>query len=172
MLSFEEVDAKDFRTALNILKQVDQEVKKNLSNKLKSELQPYATQLAEQMPQIAPVSGMIGTHPTAYKPPKGKVSFTPGTSSKTASRLLSIQLDSGKQRGFYIADLAGTRSNGFTNSGKALIRVLNERAPLSSRRRKGGRYGWKNFIKIYGPVREKSLDIINSTLKELERKLD
>ena len=172
MLSFEEVDAKDFRKALNILKEVDPEVTKKLRAKLKTELAPYATSLAAQMPQIAPLSGMVGDFPTAYKPPQGKVSFTPGSGRGSASRLVAIQLDSGNRRGFYIADLAGTRSKGFTPQGRAMISELNKVAPLSSRRKKGGRFGWAKFIRIYGAVRNKSEKIINDTLKELERKLD
>lgn len=172
MLSFEEVNAKDFRKALTILKEVDPEVTKNLRAKLKTELAPYASSLAAQMPQVSPLRGMVGSWPTSYKPPQGKVSFTPGSGRGSASRLLAIQLDAGKQRGFYIADLAGTRSNGFTPQGKAMIEKLNGVAPLSSRRKKGGRFGWAHFIKIYGTVRNKSEKIINDTLKELERQLD
>lgn len=172
MLSFEEVDAKDFRKVLNILKEVDPEVTKNLRAKLKTELSPYASGLAAQMPQVSPLRGMIGDWPTSYKPPQGKISFTPGSGRGSASRLLAIQLDSGKQRGFYIADLAGTRTGGSTPQGKAMIAKLNQVAPLSSKRKKGGRFGWAKFIKIYGAVRDKSEKIINSTLKELERKLD
>lgn len=172
MLSFEEVDAKDFRKALAILKQVDPDVTKNLRAKLKTELAPYASSLAAQMPQVSPLRGMIGDFPTSYRPPQGKVSFTTGSGRGSANRLLAIQLDAGKQRGFYIADLAGTRSKGFTPQGKAMIEKLNSIAPLSGRRKKGGRFGWAKFIRIYGTVRNKSEKIINDTLKDLEKKLD
>lgn len=171
MLVFEEIDAKDFRTALRVLKEVDAKVTANLRSKLKNELQPYATRLAAQMPQIAPLSGMNHNGPTAYVAPQGKVSFTPGSSSKTATRLLAIQLDSGSKRGFYIAELAGTRTSGSTPSGRALVNNLNQFAPLSGKRKKGGRFAWAKFVRMYADVSRISGEIINDTLTDLEKEL-
>lgn len=165
----EPIDPKQFRNALNVLKTVEPEVVKNLRAELKTELQPYATRIANQMPQVAPLPGMIHSGETRYKPPKGKVSFTPSSGRSSQSRLVAITLNSGDARGFYIAELAGTRSKGETINGQTMIRALQKRFPLVPKR--GGRFAWRAFLDLYPTVADLAVKIINNKLEELERKL-
>lgn len=173
MLEVEKIDPKAFQSALKILKQVNPDVTKDLRAELATALQPYATRLAFQMPEISPLIGMpTGSSAYSYKRPTGKVSLTPGSSRKNQSKLLALTLNSGNARGFYIIELAGTRNpSGFSDRGRRMIARLNEDQPLSGRQRRGGRYAWPEFIKIFGNVQRISEEIINKTLAELERKL-
>lgn len=169
-ISIEPIDPKQFRNVLNVLKTVEPEVTKNLRTELASNLQPYATKIANQMPQIAPLRGMIHTGRTRYEPPKGRVSFTPGGGRSSASRLVAITLKTpGDSGGFYIAELAGTRSKGFTPTGKTMIRALQEKFPLVPKR--GGRFAWRAFLSLYPTVADLAVKIINDKLDEIERKL-
>lgn len=169
MLTIEEIDPKAFRKALKALDNVEPESKKRLSDELKRSLGSYATRLADKMPEVSPLVGMEHRFDTGYSKPKGKVSFTPGSSMKTSGRVLAIQLDSGRQRGFYIMELAGTRSKGKTRAGRTMIQRLNQDKPLTGKR--GGRYAWREFIKMFGDVQKIADKAINEALNRLEKSL-
>ena len=170
MLNIEEIDPKAFRKALNALKELDPTVTKALRAELKTELAPYATKLANQMPEVSPLKGMNKNMATGYRKPKGKVSFTPGSSRSTASRLLAFQLDSGDRRGFYLMELAGTQNKrGYTDKGRIMIDRLNKDKPLTGKR--GGRYGWRAFLGMFGDVQRVADGIINKTLDRVEKEL-
>jgi hypothetical protein len=169
VLTIEEIDPKAFRKALVALDNIEPESKKRLSDELKSSLNSYASQLADKMPAISPLKGMNHDFDTGYNKPKGKVSFTPGSSRKTSGRVLAIQLDAGRQRGFYIMELAGTRSKGKTRAGRTMIERLNRDKPLTGKR--GGRYAWREFLKMFGDVQRIADKAINDALKRLEKSL-
>lgn len=170
MLEVEKIDPKLFQSALKILKETNENVTKDLRTELSTALQPYATKLAFQMPEVSPLKGMTtGSGPYQYKRPVGKVSLTPGSSRANKTKLLALTLNSGSARGFYIIELAGTRSKGKTADGQIMIRRLNKDQPLTGKR--GGRYAWREFLGIFGDVQRISEEIINRTLNDLEKKL-
>lgn len=172
MLEVEKIDPKLFQSALKILKKTNENVTKDLRTELSTALQPYATKLAFQMPEVSPLKGMTtGSGPYQYKRPVGKVSLTPGSSRANKTKLLALTLNSGSARGFYIIELAGTRSKGKTADGRIMIERLNQDQKTSGKSGRGGRYAWPEFVKIFGNVQKISEDIINKTLAELERKL-
>jgi hypothetical protein len=169
VLTIEEIDPKAFRKALAALNEIEPESRKKLEQELKSSLNSYASRLADRMPEISPLRGMNHSFDTGYNKPKGKVSFTPGSSRKTAGRVLAIQLDAGRQRGFYIMELAGTRSKGQTRAGRTMIERLNRDKPLTGKR--GGRYAWREFLKMFGDVQRIADKAINEALARLEKTL-
>jgi hypothetical protein len=171
VIGIEKVNADELRKVLKVLKMVDPETSASLRKNLKGPLVPIAQQIAAAMPQQYPQlpSGFFNNAPTGYAPPKGKVAFTPGKGRSGANNLISIRLDAGKQRGFYIAELAGSRSSGYTGSGRALIEQLNNRSVMKG---KGGRFGYKQFRFIRPDVVRIATDILNDTFKDLERMLD
>ena len=170
MIGIEKVNADDVRKVLSVLKKIDPESTKALRNKLKSNLLPVAQQIAQAVPVKAPLSGFENNGATAWPQSiKGKVAFTPGKGRRGANSLVSIRVDGGKKRGFYIAELAGSRSSGLTNSGRALIEQLNTRRNMKG---KGGRYGYQQFRFVRPDVVRIAVDILNDTFKDLERMLD
>lgn len=169
MIGIEEVNADELRKVLKVLKMIDPETSASLRKNLKGPLVPLAQQVASAAPQEAPLSGFANNGLTGYAAPKGKVSYTPGKGRSGAKNLISLRIDSGKKRGFYIAELAGSRSTGYTASGRALIEQLNARYPMKG---KGGRFAYKQFRLIRPDVVRVATDILNDTFKELERMLD
>ncbi len=169
MIGIEEVDATELRKVLKVLKMVDPETAASLRKNLKGPLVPLAQQIASAVPQEAPLSGFAHNGDTAYAAPKGKVSYTPGKGRSGAKNLISIRIDAGMKRGFYIAELAGSRSRGYTGSGRALIEQLNARYPMKG---KGGRFAYKQFRFIRPDVVRIATEILNDTFKDLERMLD
>jgi hypothetical protein len=168
VIGIEKVDADELRIVLKVLKQINPTVNKDLGKYLKTRLAPIAEQVASAAPQEAPLSGFANRGPTGYKAPKGKISFTPGKGRRNATNLLSIRVDAGKQRGFYIAELAGSRSAGLTNSGRALIEQLNNRSVMKG---KGGRYAYKQFRFLRPDIVRIATEVVNQSMRELERML-
>jgi hypothetical protein len=190
VIGIEKIDATELRKVLKVLKAIDPETAKDLRKNLKGPLVPLAQQVANAAPQEPPLSGFGNRGPTGYAAPKGKVAFTPGKGRTGANNLVSLRIDAGKQRGFYIAELAGSRKNysgknrGYvrqspsgpiqvapfaTNSGRSLIEQLNARFPMKG---KGGRFAYKQFRFIRPDVVRIATKVLNDTFKKLERMLD
>lgn len=170
MIGIEKVNADDLRKAISVLKKIEPESTKDLRNELKNKLVPLAQQIAQAVPAQPPLSGFANNGATAWPQSiKGKVAFTPGRGRRNANNLVSIRVDGGKQRGFYIAELAGSRSTGQTNSGRALIEQLNSRSQMKG---KGGRYAYKQFRFIRPDAVRIATEILNDTFARLERMLD
>lgn len=169
MIGIEEVDPRAFRKALALLKDIEPDVQKELARELKSGLIGVAQQVASAVPAQAPLSGMDNNGRTAWSRTTGKVSFTPGKSRKNATSLVSIRADFGtKSAGVSIAELAGSRSTGFDNRGRALIEQLNTRKQMKG---KGGRYAYAQFRFLRPDIVRIATDIINGTFKKFEGRL-
>lgn len=165
MYYIEPINKDLFNSALRVLKEVEPTVTTDLRNKLKSQLADDASQLANAMPVTPPLSG-LGKSP-GYRQPKAKVSFTPGGKG---NRLVSINLDAGiNGRGFYIAELAGTRMQNLSRRGMALIRNLNDKRMIRGR---GGRYAWPQFLMMRPEIYKKAEKVIQDTLSDLEKKIN
>lgn len=166
MLNIEPVDAAEFRKVLKVLKTIEPDSQKKLGQSLKSQLQPMANQIASTIPMEPPLSGFGNLGRTGWGNVRGKTSFTPGRSRRNATNLVSIRIDAGESRaGVMIAELAGSRSNGKTASGEAMISKLNDRKPMKGR---GGRYAYSQFRFLRPDVVRIATDIINSTFKSFE----
>lgn len=170
MIGIEEVDASEIRLVLKAMKQIEPDSVKALKTNLKSDLQPIANQIASAMPQAYPQipSGFFSHNgATAYAPPKGKVSFTPGKGRSGSTSLVSIRMDSGKKRGFYIAELAGSRTKGESQRGVNLVNMLNNRKPMKG---KSGRYAYSQFRLMRPDIVRIATDILNKTFSDFERR--
>lgn len=164
-----EVNQNDLRAALRQLKEVDANVVKDLRKDLRAQLGPMAQQVAQSVPVDPPLSGFAGESPTSWTPVRGSVSFTPGSSRKTGNYLVSLRVTPrGKRRGLYIAELAGSRSNGKTASGKAMVRNLNQRFPMVKR---GGRFAFKKFRSLRPSVVVLATKIVKNTTDKVNKKL-
>lgn len=161
------LDAKQVRTALKALKEVDANIVKDLRSELRSKLGGIAKQVADAIPNEPPLSGFANGGGTRWSKVTGKVSFTPGKPKfPGTSSLVSLRVVPPKTaRGIFIAELAGSRSAGATLTGQNLISVLNQRQPMTGR---GGRYIYAKFRMLRPDVVRIGEEILNGTFKKLE----
>lgn len=146
------IDAKDFRRVIAVLKTTDKDALTRLRKDMRSDIKPYAAQVAQAVPVAAPLSGMeLQYSKYRWGGVRATVSFTPGKRRRARageSALLSIavaQTDKAS-RGLYFAELAGTRSTGKTPQGSHAVAVLKQR--FSNNNPKGGRFLWQAFYAL------------------------
>ena len=164
-----QVGAEGIRKALAILKESEETVVKDLRGELRAKIGPLAKQTAEAVPTRPPLSGMGNNSPTGWSTVRPSVAVTPGRSRKTGNHLVSIRVTPrGKQRGVYIGELAGSRSGGTQARGRRLIDVLNSRYPMKG---KGGRFAYDKFRTLRPDAVDMAVDIINRTIKKLNKRL-
>lgn len=140
-----EIDAKDLKRALALIKQFDPELRKFFIRDMKSGLSPIASNIAGQVPSKPPLSG-FGRHNgrTAWGPVKASVNVTP--SGRKSLARIQVFGAGDRKAALKIADLAGTRGSFVqTRNGAKMIDRLSGRFPLSAGGR-GGRFVWKAFI--------------------------
>lgn len=169
MIAIEKVDAKELRNVLRVLKTVEPTTTKDLRAKLRSSLTGVAKTVAAEVPREAPLSGLRKQNKWGWQPKSGSIGFTPGTSRKNATSLVSIRVGYGSKKGIpfgvWIAEHA---INSRSASGAALIRGLNRRRPMKG---KGGRYAYDKFRRLRPEVVKTATDILNTTLNDLSKKL-
>lgn len=128
----------DLRIVLRELRQLDPNLRKQLQKDMKSDLSPVLNKLVKTVPKESPLSGFAtaSSRGTAYNwgsvrgnvvTPLGKRAKKPGffpvVSMKVRSR--------GKTNaGFEIMELAGSKTQGKTPQGRAMISALNARFPI------------------------------------------
>jgi hypothetical protein len=140
-----QIDTKELKRALVLMKQFDPELRKFFIRDMKSGLKPIADDIAQQVPRNAPLVG-FGTHNgrTAWSPVKASVNVTP--SSRKSLARIEVFGQGAKQAALKITDLAGTRGSFVkTRNGRKMIESLSSRYPLSAGGR-GGRFVWRAFM--------------------------
>lgn len=163
------VGAEGIRTALKVLKDTEPTVVKDLRGELRSKLSNIAKQTADAVPTTPPLSGFGNNSPTGWTTVRASIGVTPGRSRKTGNHLVSIRVTPrGKQRGVYIAELAGSRSGGSQARGRRMIDVLNQRFPMVG---KGGRFAYKKFRLLRPDAVRIAVGIVNRTVQKLDKKL-
>tara|TARA_R110000824_G_scaffold324509_1_gene511466 strand:- start:224 stop:754 length:531 start_codon:yes stop_codon:yes gene_type:complete len=170
------IEANNIREAIKELKALDNTMLKAMRKDLRNSLSPFTKQIADEVPSDPPLSGFgdgdFGhSGATGWSSVKASVTFTPGRSRKGfGNHLVSVKINPGnKKRGVYIAELAGSRSNGFTAQGRSLIKVLNERQPMKG---KGGRYAYSKFRLLRPDIVILAVMIVNKTIAKVNRKIN
>ena len=171
-----QVDAKEVRNVLRVLKTIEPTVTKTLRQDLRSQLSSIAKQTAEGIPTQAPMSGMRRGEGVSidladdllWSRVDGKVSFTPGKTRYAGDYLVSIRVVPKNGRGVFMGELAGSRSRGSTTRGSRMINVLNQRKAMIGR---GGRFGYSRFRSLRPSAVAIAVRIINSTFKKFEKEL-
>lgn len=156
------IDTSALRALNAKLKEIDPALTRQMTKDIKTAVGPFKDAIFRDIPQEAPLSGMVHTGRTSWQKTKIQVY---GQSRKSIARLEVWSTPNNVA--MKIADLAGTRNNfsdkrrpytrqtrsGLvsvqghpTRSGRALVAGLQRKAPLSAGG-KGGRYAWKAFIK-------------------------
>lgn len=165
-----QVGAEGIRRALAILKETEPTVTKELRAELKGKLSNIAKQTADAVPTSPPLSGFGKPSPTGWSRVTGLISFTPGRSrTPGATHLVSIRVrPQGDRRGFFIAELAGSKSSGQTAAGRNMTRVLNQRFPMQG---KGGRFAYNKFRLLRPDAVQITIGIINRTVQKIDKRL-
>ena len=169
------IEANNVREAIKELKALDATVLKEMRKDLRTQVSPFAKQIADAVPSTPPLSGFgdgdFGhSGATGWSSVRQSVSFTPGRARNGGNHLVSVKINPGnKKRGVYIAELAGSRSNGFTAQGRSLIKALNERQPMKG---KGGRYAYSKFRLLRPDVVVLAVMIVNKTIAKVNRKIN
>ena len=165
------IDATGIREAINALKKIDPDLVKALRSDLRSSLKPFAQQIKQATPEDPPLSGMAHKGDTRYTTDSATVSMTTGKSRKfpTMSALVSIRLTpKNKARGLYLAELAGSRSTGYTAQGRNMIAVLNQRKPMVG---SGGRYGYDSFRRQQPQIFAVAIGVIDKHVAQVNVRL-
>lgn len=170
------IEANNIREAIKELKALDNTLLVEMRKDLRSSLNPFTKQIADSVPSDPPLSGFgdgdFGhSGATGWSQVKASVGFTPGRSRKGfGNHLVSVKVNPGnKKRGVYIAELAGSRSRGFTAQGRHLIKALNAQDPMKG---KGGRYAYSKFRLLRPDVVVLAVMIVNKTIAKVNRKIN
>jgi len=163
-----DVDAKQLRNVLRVVKIIEPTVTKTLRADLRSQLSSLAKQTAESIPTDAPMSGMDNNYKHGWSRVDGKVSFTPGKSRYAGDYLVSIRVVPKANRGVFIAEFAGSRSRGSTTRGSRMIDNLNRKKGMVGQ---GGRFAYNRFRSLRPEAVSVARRIVESTFKKFEKEL-
>ena len=136
--------AEGVRKMIAELKKISPELVVELRKELRSGLKPQAQAVAAAYPSKPPLSRMGRPGDLQWSAVRATVSITPGRSRRyrQTSNLVSIRAAGRPDAGVNMAELAGSRSKGYSKQGRIMIAVLNERFPMKGR---GGRFAFNAF---------------------------
>ena len=138
MFKTDKVNYDDLKFAIARTKTLDPKLKKKMQRDLRTKLRPMAE-------------------------------VTTATASRAGRAIVMISVSGpGFARILSITERAGSRTNGYTASGKAMIngptgKGLQDRYPLVGR---GGRFIWKAFLQYQPLLRATSISIVNDFIDE------
>jgi len=163
------VDSRMLREAAKRVKEIDPEIRKGFIKDLKTDLQPYANNIAGDVPTLGRPGAMRGFGHggrTAWGPVRGSVYVTPGGGKGSLARIEIYGSRADGRAAFKIADRAGTKQN-YNNgemaklgNGQPLYQIMGQGEDMVSRladfgllsaNGKGGRFAWAGFMK-YRPA--------------------
>lgn len=148
------------------LKTIDNDLVKQARKDLRTGAKPVADAVRNNIPNEAPLSGMVHNGRTAWKPSGVKVTVKTNFSKKAERKGTSlVSIVAGAQgknsqgaAAFQIADMAGRKRRGNTASGRAMIRKLN----ASSR---ASRYVYPAALRQLPYVE----DVVRGTIRKLQK---
>jgi hypothetical protein len=181
-----EIDSRKLRLVAARVKQVDPQIRTELIRGLKSLLQPYANDIAKDVPTLGQPKRVrgFGSHRgrTAWSPVKASVFVTPGGGKGSVARMEIFT--SPNQAALKIADLAGTKgqyNNGnysrggyvpylINGQGQDMVSALTDVARLSANG-KGGRFVWAGFMKYRPMFLDRTVKAMNDYAAKVGQKL-
>ena len=124
---------------VRVLNKLDKEIVKEARRDLRTGAQPVANAIKSNIPNEAPLRGMIHNGRTRWQPSgitaKVKTNFSKKAQRNETSLVSIVVGAKGKNAtgaaSFQIADMAGRKAKGKTRSGKAMINKLNSIAKAS-----------------------------------------
>ena len=124
---------------VRILNKLDKQIVRDARRDLRTGAQPVADAIKSNIPNEAPLRGMIHNGRTSWKPAgvtaKVKTNFSKKAQRNETSLVSIVVGAKGKNAtgaaAFQISDMAGRKARGKTKSGKAMINKLNAIAKAS-----------------------------------------
>lgn len=170
------LDPKDVKRALKELNAIDKNIVKTMRKDLKTQLAGVRADVRKAHPRKigrSQLRGFNNNGPTRWTGVRSSVVFTTQAKKLKArgwTSIVAIEIAPSPKdaRGIYIAELAGSVTNGVTQSGRALIQRLNEIQPMRGR---GGRFFYDRFRKNRKQAVYIAEKILRNFMKRVERNL-
>lgn len=167
MLDTATINYDDLKYAIERMKKLDPKLKAKMQRDLRNKLRPMADKIAGAVPSSGPLSKMTPRWGNA----QAKVQTATGRRAGGAIVMISVA-GPGFEKILAITERAGSRTKGYTPSGRAMIngptgKGLQDRYPLVG---KGGRFIWKAFLRYQPILVAVSSDIVNDFIDEANAK--
>jgi hypothetical protein len=166
----QKIDAGSFKQLKAEFRQLDRDVQKETKNGIKKSIGSVTSQMQGEIEgrvRNPPMSGMGGTNKlNAWRAPAVKPSLRLSAGAGKPVAMITASGKSGYTRMFAITERAGSRSSGFSERGKRMISVLEDRDKLV--KGKGGRYAFRAYMK-YRPLLH---DTVERELNGLARRVN
>lgn len=125
----------DFDVVLRELKTMDKQLVNEFRKSFRTDLKPVNESIRAKIPSESPLSGFSkkeGTSPFIYAKPTASVKVnTRHKPGRAFSNLVTTQFtDRRPNAGFSVLELAGSKSQGNTPQGRALISAINSKFPI------------------------------------------
>ena len=164
--------AQDFSALLRELKDVDKQLVNEFRKAFRTDLKPVNEGVRSMIPTEAPLSGFakgVGRSPFVYGRPTASVKVnTRHKPGRAFSNIVSTHFrDRKPNAGFSILETAGSKSQGRTPQGRALIENLNRRFPIRSGL---GRFAIPEWKKKGPDVERIARNILETYSKKVNRK--
>lgn len=161
---------KGIRESLNALKSVEPQLMKDMRKEMRTQITSQASPILDAIPTLAPLRGMNHAGRTSWGTVKASVSLTPNKTfkGKDMHPLVSLKItSSGSKVGYDIAEVAGSRTQGQTASGRAMIQNLNDNHGWKG---KAGRFAFKTFLGLAPAISKSATEIIDKFITEYNRR--
>jgi len=160
--------------AVRELNKVDKDIVKQLRKDMRQESSPILKEIVSEVDVQAPISGMRGSHRTAWSGVKGGFSFRPNARSKAGGYVPIINMtlrSKGKTAGFEIAEMAGSKNLAFSKNkarGRQFVGILKQRSGSNF---KAGRFGYSEFLKRRPEIQKTVIKIIDDFASQFNKKI-
>jgi len=164
------IDYPDFKRLKDEFRALDRQVQKETKSGIKKSIGNVTSRMQGDIRSFVdnpPMSGMGGgSKRNSWRYPAVKPSLRLSAGPGKPVAQITAKGSGGYSRMFAITERAGSRSSGFTNDGKRMIRVLDKRNALV--KGKGGRYAFRSFLKF----RPQLHDTVQRELNGLARQVN
>jgi hypothetical protein len=166
------VKKQDFTNLLRDLKEVDKQLVNEFRKSFRTDLKPVNESIRSTIDKEPPLSGFakgVGKSPWVWGRPTASVKVnTRHKPGRAFSNLVSTRFTDRKPNaGFSILELAGSKSQGRTPQGRAMIENLNSRFPIRSGL---GRFAIPEWKKKQPDVERIARNILNKYSEKVNRK--
>ena len=172
----QKIDYPDFKQLKDQFKTLDKEVQKEIKKGIKASVGQVASRMQGEIRGMVsvdsgrPLSGMTQGGPRnrwVYPNVKSSLRLSAGPGKPVAQ--ITAQGKGRYKRMFAITERAGSRSSGYTDEGKRMIKVLRDRYPLV--KGKGGRFVFRTFLAYRARIHDKVQSEINGLANRLNVRL-